>query len=91
MQTLWFVAKAIRFLQAGSANADDTGRLILPVIGKNTENDGKIPMPRPERPPAYAGVLETKEPSMEPFSTCHLSGAPGSRGRQTHVAQQVLA
>jgi len=91
MQTLWFVGKAIRFLQAGSANADDTQQHILPVIGKNTENDGKIAVPRPERHPAYAGVLETMEQSMEPFSTCPLSRAPGSTSRQALVAKPALA
>jgi hypothetical protein len=91
MQTLWFVGKAIRFLQAGSASADDTQQLILPVIGKNTENDGKFAMPRSERHPAYAGVRETMEQSMEPFSTCPPSGALGSTSRQAHVAQPALA
>jgi hypothetical protein len=85
------VGKAIRFLQAGSARADDTQRLILPVIGKNTENDGKFAMPRSERHPAYAGVRETMEQSMEPFSTCPPSGALGSTSRQAHVAQPALA
>jgi len=85
------VGKAIRFPQVGSANADDTQQFILPVIGKNTENGGKFAKPRPERHPAYAGVLETMEQSMEPFSTCLLFSALGSTSRQALVAQPAPA